>query len=536
MSCHGRNLDQITVLTTFSATFVTKVSDYIIPKISSQQNYKLGKILSFINLRNLAADSDESLAMIYAMFIIDRLGNVTYPDYNKRQVSTDWFVILDSFSNPNNVLQFTNVLSPMSFITCNTKGLSLFPFSEFWNVFTTNVWILLCASLVTLVFSFKFLSGKHIFRKQTWQPKELLCLLKVLVEQGDPFPNSLLQSMKFRLLTSGILLAGIVLSNCYKSNNVYNMVKQRELVPYDVIEEILDENITIFSRVTYLNYYLRNGLASWIDNLVNLRSEPGYFQIAIQARIGIDTDENNQDIYGDTEAKIYYERLYAADQENSDTKEIVRTLTSALPHPKFVDLIMEPLQALFALNKAKYLPKQIWSRTSEANWDNALTSNFLNRQAKFIYGELKRCNVKSAWLVPTYVGKKFARALHNEKSYAHVGSQSFDAEKIRLLFNGMVPIQVMKYFAAALESGILEWLENFISMDSFSNLHSDASPVVKPSMRGNIIVLFIIWAFGVSLAFAVHLVEIYKLIYQFFAMGIRAIKVSYTRITIQRFS
>lgn len=138
----------------------------------------------------------------------------------------------------------------------------------------------------------------------------------------------------------------------------------------------------------------------------------------------------------------------------------------------------------------------------------------MNRQADFIFEELKRCSSKSAWIVPTYVGKKFVWALYNENSYAHVGSQSFNVEKIRLVISGMVPIQVIKNFAAALESGILEWLQNLISMHSLSNIKPDSS-LVKPSMKGNIIVLFVIWTSGMIVASIISVVEMYKLIYLF---------------------
>lgn len=359
---------------TYSAAFLAKVKDFSMKKIKSSENYKLGQVLGATNLRKLTSDSDNALAMMYAMFIIDRLGNVTGPDFSKTDSTANWMVWLDSTKNPNKVLQFTNVLSPMSFITCNTKGISLFPFSEFWSVFSKNVWTLLCVSIVTLIFTFKLVSAKHFLEVQSWQPKELLCMLKVLVEQGDPFPNSLLQPIKFRFIVSGLLLAGIVLSNCYKSNNVYNMIRQRDLVPYNQVDEILNDNFTIFSRVMYLNYYLRNYLDDWLKNSVNLRSKPYPFQVYIHAFIG--KDGNWQDIYGDTEAKIYHEQIYAPIEENSGNKQIIKTLTSAIPHPKVFELVVDPIQALATLNRVGIIPKRILSKTSESFWGEIFRTNF----------------------------------------------------------------------------------------------------------------------------------------------------------------
>lgn len=48
--------------------------------------------------------------------------------------------------------------------------------------------------------------------------------VKVLLEQGEPFCSSLVDSFRFRFIMSGILLAGLVVRNAFKSKNMYKIV------------------------------------------------------------------------------------------------------------------------------------------------------------------------------------------------------------------------------------------------------------------------------------------------------------------------
>lgn len=73
--------------------------------------------------------------------------------------------------------------------------------------------------------------------------------LKVLLEQGNPYPESVANTERFRCTIGLLLLTGIILSNIYKNRNVYNMIAPRAPLDYKHFEELTRDNVIIYTRV-----------------------------------------------------------------------------------------------------------------------------------------------------------------------------------------------------------------------------------------------------------------------------------------------
>lgn len=77
---------------------------------------------------------------------------------------------------------------------------------------------------------------------------QLFSLMKVILEQGDPFPDHVLRDhRKMRLVLGIFLLVGIVLSNGYKYENAYNMIEPRKPVKYANFTELVDANLELYT-------------------------------------------------------------------------------------------------------------------------------------------------------------------------------------------------------------------------------------------------------------------------------------------------
>lgn len=137
-------------------------------------------------------------------------------------------------------------LNSFRFITCHYKGHTGHVFTEFVSVYDKLVWSILAFSVVLVATSLKFVSGNN---KSVAFANLIMSLLEVLLEQGDPFPNRVASSTRFRtrILLISFMLVGILLSNGYKNDNVYNMILPREELHYKNFEELTILNFSVYT-------------------------------------------------------------------------------------------------------------------------------------------------------------------------------------------------------------------------------------------------------------------------------------------------
>lgn len=139
---------------------------------------------------------------------------------------------------------FENKLSSLRFVSCGEAKLSLAVFHELISVFDT--WILLFTGVSMIAVITPLLSLSEI---KTGILDHWLSPLKVLLEQGNPFADGVINRERLRWATGLFLLAGIVLSNAYKNANVYNMITPRKPVPYEYIKQLRENNFAIYTRI-----------------------------------------------------------------------------------------------------------------------------------------------------------------------------------------------------------------------------------------------------------------------------------------------
>lgn len=96
-------------------------------------------------------------------------------------------------------------------------------------------------------------------------------ITQLLLEQGYTFPgNRITQSISVKLLVGVYLKMAIILSNAYKSTNVYLMISPRIPIPNETISELVDSNFKMFSRS---HQVIINGLQHpWHDHFASVQS------------------------------------------------------------------------------------------------------------------------------------------------------------------------------------------------------------------------------------------------------------------------
>ncbi len=71
----------------------------------------------------------------------------------------------------------------------------------------------------------------------------------ILEIMQNPFPASMADMQHLRFIICGVLLAGVVIRNAFKSKNVYNIVMPRQRTPFQTTEELVYYNYKIYSRL-----------------------------------------------------------------------------------------------------------------------------------------------------------------------------------------------------------------------------------------------------------------------------------------------
>lgn len=88
-----------------------------------------------------------------------------------------------------------------------------------------------------------------------------------MLEQGNTFPDNFDTVERLRFLMTGALLAGIVISNAFKSENVYNIVMPRNQISYYNAEELIEDNIRVYN---WLQDFLRHFYEGQVDSLKSI--------------------------------------------------------------------------------------------------------------------------------------------------------------------------------------------------------------------------------------------------------------------------
>ncbi len=81
----------------------------------------------------------------------------------------------------------------------------------------------------------------------------IMCLVKTLLEQGGPFTGPICKSNDFSFLMCCTLLGGLVLSNAFKSEIVYNIVLPRERLPLRTMGEFLQHGYKLYTKLARVN-------------------------------------------------------------------------------------------------------------------------------------------------------------------------------------------------------------------------------------------------------------------------------------------
>lgn len=336
------------------------------------------------------------------------------------------------------------------------------------------------------------------------------------LEQEFSESRSIIHLIKFRILPGLYLLMGIFLSNAYKNTNLYNMISQRTPVPYKDIEELVSDGFQIYSRPLLIGlnednlpsnltkfkidwYHLKHEVGDISTNFMVISSEvhfaaflKGFVKftggIYYFSELGGMTHQNKRNGGNATVST----NAFLKSQLDPDVTGVIQ---------RFTELSMQTLPNIDA-DDMDYFKDEV-----RENITNISESDLLNK--------FSRCDKSVARILPVDQCHKYAKILHTQKSSMSVSisEETYFDGYVGFYLGGLAPPTVMDKFVRAEEADLWEQAASVDSHFQNYNLHFNYFGTLrKPSMNGNIQVIFLALGgglIGASVGFCLELYAAY---------------------------
>lgn len=332
-----------------------------------------------------------------------------------------------------------------------------------------------------------------VVRKGRWK-NELFAIAKVFLEQGDPFASGQLQDSKVRWIVSGILLVGIVISNAYKNDNVYKMVLGRKTLYYDTISSLAEANFTIYSRLIDVTFAYMDDEEKWNKSRMNLNNRKLSSSLQYLYNYSVFVEQPHYSL-----VMIGVPEISALENDRRQSTETVPNLTW------LYNVFTVPQDVLV------FLVTTLW-KFREKKGNNEFNKTKIKELAKkkeerVIITELSKCN-KTAFTMPTLDAKILQGHLKKQNVTLNIGIEPLPDGITGITVLGNVPYSFFHRIWGFTESGIAQWWHSYLG--SLNHISTETRVVSPASMRGNMLVIFSLWAGGIVLSLLIASMETYK--------------------------
>lgn len=360
----------------------------------------------------------------------------------------------------------------LRFISCSeARHLGWLQFRAILSVFDNWVWLSIILSVFMVSFAIRLMQGEKYSVYSS-----ITSATKIYLEQGNPFSGMIEKNHKLRLLLAAFLLMGVVVSNAYKNTNVYNMIAPRSPIPYEKIEELVEDNFVIYAPVTF------NEIENEMDRF----------------EVGVDHDETTLVDVLSVSDKNYTIPIYffMSDEFPPGVFGHIRSHKESIQ-----DFVTHVETQIPAIQNVDWQQEQLfWLEQYDF---------FSKLQDEVLLKSLQECR-NIAVVLPESMCWKYRQKMRNLKSGHHVfiGKEQYAKMYNLYYFQGLIPGSVTLRVKTIHESGIWEWQNKLVeSIFKGKAMINQKLILAAPNIQGNILIVFIIWLGGVAIAGIVRVIE-----------------------------
>lgn len=426
-------------------------------------------------------------------------------DYRYDIMEAIFYISVHSQKRPNVIFSIEDKISALKFVSCvKTHTTYGFEFDQMVSVFDNYIWICLVITIFGVAKTFAVFELCYFRKRRVSRlAKHIFALLKVILEQGDGIPDSLNQMFSLRFLIAAYLLIALVVSNAYKNTNVYNLIAPKRVKPYETFNELVKEKFDIYSRPSELVF---DTIPKYYNGNIIL---PKYKKFDAPHKFQPTTMFN-----GHIESEVQQLISLPAAGEKISTFERTNILlhNKTRLHPKSRKLLKEFSEWCESLLNQ--------SRIDEfKECGRYVQKTFLNSDQTFLYDSFEKCN-KTALILPEHMCNKFAKRLAQNNrlnsvfaTQIDVGIERYSTNFLTFEVGGWLSPQIVQRLRATEIAGLWNWWTDFFYLQTYYESEGWKNREIrKPTMEGNIVIIFVILAVGLVISNICFTVEVWHLV------------------------
>lgn len=418
--------------------------------------------------------SDELIEAAYREVPNPQISTIQYCDqfHNKEVPFSDLFLKC----TPRVTFAMTNIshfgwislikpTTDLRFVSCGNDQYSSLMFHELVNIFDKFTWLGIITTSMVLIMLSNWINTKC---------EMLWFLVKVGLEQGSPLSNNFL-TRRFQVITgSTITLLAMVLTNAYKSTNMYNIILPKTRVARQTFGELYRDEFQIYCRLCHKHTIFDVALTLIYSEFPDQAQRTGdnftYYTTWLYQNSYFETSDGYKP--RDDDALTYFKK----------PKHI----------PSYENVLIRALTEKERGQEYHYIR---YSQTLE------------------LIELLGKCD-KVAIVLPyneaIHVIKKYHKHISDRMD---VGVESLFQKRVFMILDGMWPPYVLlRQKLVESESGIvLKWERNlndsFVSKTTFRRMRGGPT---SAKMGGNIRIIFFVYGMGMLLSLMSCLAETFK--------------------------
>lgn len=404
----------------------------------------------------------------------------------------------------DSMILFENTAFALRFVVCGSRKQSALPFDQLHNVFLLNVWVTIGICFICTAAVLVKVNGSHggisVFG-------HVFAIYKALVEQNNPFRLENKGYDHAKLILLGIFGACILLSNAYRSKNVFQMVLPRQRLAYQKVSQLNEENYTFFTQTQVIHiagaYWAKRGDPEF-ERPQGHRLEPfefwekswrfgwrnllvSYSDWADYGRMSIFIRSAMSDLYSD--------QFHT--KENSGILELLGIRVSV--HPYMLTHCLSHVD-----NVTSYPAKFNFEALEELNRE--VVEWYFETEKSLLIETIAKCE-KVAVIATSLTLTTIQRSLATRNIPVDIGTEYITNGIKGIKLDGNLGPKLFKRLWGMRESGIINWWH--IYLDPYRDLRNtpDITPVSPAKISGNILVVFVVLMVGISISGLVFLLE-----------------------------
>lgn len=393
-------------------------------------------------------------------------------------------------------------INSFRFISCGERGHEAIAYQQVFIAYDWCTWVLIVLWVYVLacfIKTFENFQGIGIFQLFCIKP-HILYVYKVLVEQGNPFPDQFLKDVKLIFILIPFMFMGTVLSNAYKNTNIYNMISPRNSILYDTFQELINDKFSMLSRSYDIEIFVRD-----IRNYTRFR-EGGHYMALGTGNIFSELYQFKHHSMSKLVHKTEGNWISELGASNHSLKKQSALMDLVYDHSKLYEGMINVMHNNVV--KRNLRNESVWMYN---HWHIVIPKEELEiktLEMDLLYWLVKNCS-EAAVVIPEYIGYLWAKQLQRDgETRVSVGKESVFQRNLVFTLAGRIPSYVFIRVRGMEMSGLWERWTQFFREMALRNKRKPVENVMAPNMSGNILIIFIIWGIGAVMSILSYLWEI----------------------------